>query len=105
MVKVYSSPNVTLVYHFKNVLETHGIACDVRHEFLVGTLVPGTERWPELWVADDAKIDQARGMIRQAARDKEPDAESWVCAGCGELIEAQFTKCWRCGGSSFDNHH
>lgn len=25
--------------------------------------------------------------------------ETWQCGGCGEVLEAQFTECWKCGSS------
>ena len=31
--KVYSSPNLAMVGHLKNVLELRGIACKIRGEF------------------------------------------------------------------------
>ena len=36
--KVYSSPNLTMVGHMKNVLDAHDIACDIRVEFRGGRL-------------------------------------------------------------------
>ena len=55
MKTVYSSPNITLVYHFKNILEGCGISCQIRKEYLssgAGELPP-TDCWPELCVADE----------------------------------------------------
>jgi uncharacterized membrane protein len=29
-----------------------------------------------------------------------PTGARWICAQCGEQLEAQFTSCWRCGAAS-----
>jgi ribosomal protein L40E len=52
------------------------------------------ETWPQLYVDD---VDEVRALrvLREAAA---PALGSvWVCEGCGERSEPQFTSCWRCG--------
>jgi hypothetical protein len=52
MQKVYSSPNLTMIYHFKNILETHGIESMVTGEhltFAAGGVAP-IDAWIDLWI-------------------------------------------------------
>jgi hypothetical protein len=56
---------------------------------------------PAVWVRSD-KVERAREAVAEYERRKRPGAEpgaavgGWVCPGCGEEIEAQFSQCWNC---------
>ena len=98
MKTVYSAPNISLVSIFQNILEGSGIRCWLKNQFLsagVGDLPP-IECWPQLCV-DDAEFDVAKRIVDEALSEKE--VTSWICDSCGELIEGQFTECWKCGKS------
>jgi rubrerythrin len=94
---LYSSPNALLVAHLRNVLESAGVACHVKNEFLYSAAgeLPPTETWPELWV-EAADLDRAQDIIDDAVADKSR-LPQWRCRECGESIEGQFSSCWRCG--------
>jgi len=97
VVKLYSSLNSVEVHNLKNVLETHGIECEVRGEHLrvgLGEL-PVNECWAELWIVNDSMVDDAKMIISRAER---PAGKAWTCPKCGELVEAQFGQCWNCQG-------
>ncbi len=67
MKTVYSSPNITLVHHFKNILEGCGISCQIRKEHLssgAGDLPP-TDCWPELCVADEGLFAEASRLLEE----------------------------------------
>ncbi len=100
MRKVYSSQLVPMVGHLRNVLESHGIRCIVRNDYLAGAAgeLPPSECWPELWVMDDAQFEEAVAIVSAASLENliEPGAR-WTCKSCGEVLEGQFTDCWRCG--------
>ena len=98
MYKIYSSPNSLMVAHLKNLLESHGIPVRINNAYLSGGAgeLPLNECWPELWVTDDSQRQAAQAVV-QAALNEEHHAASWRCPGCGEIIEGQFTACWRCG--------
>lgn len=102
MRRVYRSQLSPMVGHLRNVLESHGIVCVVKNEFLSGALgeIPPNECWPELWVLDEAQFDEAVAIVSAAALDNlvEPGGR-WTCSNCGEELEGQFTDCWRCGRS------
>jgi hypothetical protein len=101
MKTVYSSPNITLVHHFKNILEGCGISCQIRKEYLSGGAgeLPPMDCWPELCVADDGFFAEASRLIEEALSPEGERGVGWKCIPCGETIERQFTECWNCGGS------
>lgn len=80
---------------YQGVLEAEGIACTVKNEFLSGAMgeLPVNETWPELWVNEN-DLPRARQLL--AAMASTPAVQVWRCPDCGELIEGQFTDCWRC---------
>ena len=98
MKTVYSAPNISLVSIFQNILEGSGIRCWLKNQFLsagVGDLPP-IECWPQLCV-EDCDFEEAKRIVEEALSEKEMTA--WKCVSCEELIEGQFTECWKCGKS------
>jgi len=98
MKRIFASLNLIEVHHAKNLLDTLGIRTFVKNEMLASGIgeLPFADCQPELWIADDADAERAKraldeGWLRPAAR-----GDRWQCA-CGEISEAQFTQCWRCG--------
>ena len=69
---------------------------------LAGALgdLPMLETWPQLYVDDADEQPALRALARAATA---PAGASWTCDQCGEVLEPQFTTCWRCGGVS-DKH-
>ena len=84
----------------RGFLASHGIAAEVRGEFL-------TSGWGELpvdvcalWLSEERDYERASELIREffsGAAARRHGAESWTCGSCGEALEGQFTQCWRCG--------
>ena len=59
--RVYSSPDPLMVDHIRNLLESEGITSIVQHRHL-GSLageVPFVETWPEVWILDEARREEA----------------------------------------------
>ncbi len=105
MRKVYSSQLPPMVGHMKTVLESHGIRCLVRNDFLSGAAgeLPPSECWPELWVLEDDQVDEAAAIVSAASLENLVTPQGrWVCRSCGEELEGQFTDCWKCGASRPD---
>lgn len=103
MKKVTSSESIVTINHYKNILESEGIACELRNEHL-GSIVgeiPFVEVWPELWVKNDLNLDRARQLIDEANTEQSA-GDPWNCSQCGEQNEGQFAVCWNCGGRSPD---
>lgn len=96
MKRVYRAASLLQVAHARNVLITAGIHCELRNQYLAGALgdLPMMETWPEL-VVDDGDERFALSVLARAA--SATAGAPWVCAGCGENLEPQFTQCWRCG--------
>jgi hypothetical protein len=94
---VHTAESVIEVAHLRNLLESAGVACDVRNDRLGGVVgeIPFVECWPELWVRHSGDVLRARSLIDDALRPATA-ADAWVCPGCGERIEPQFAQCWHC---------
>jgi hypothetical protein len=56
----------------------------------------------EIFVLNEAQIDRARDIVAHFLAGEplvDPKThKSWRCTSCNELIEGQFTECWKCGG-------
>ncbi len=99
MKNVYSSPHLFLVNHYRNIVESYGIPCVVKNSFLSGAAgeLPPTEVWPILCVEDETDYDRAKQIVDEELNRLENAGKQWVCQKCGELIDGQFTDCWKCG--------
>jgi hypothetical protein len=98
MKKLTTSPSLVTINHYKNLLESEGIACRIKNEHL-GSIVgemPFVEVWPELWVINDLDVDRARQLIDEDITAESPGV-TWKCKRCGEENEGQFGACWNCG--------
>lgn len=102
MKRVYRAASLIQVAHARNVLLTAGIMSELRNQYLAGALgdLPMLETWPQLYVEDADEQVALRALARASAA---PTGASWTCELCGEVLEAQFTNCWRCGSVS-DKH-
>jgi len=103
MKKVYSAENLVMAGHVRSLLQQAGIDCEIRNQNLAGAVgeLPPFECWPEVWIYDDGDYDKAMEVIRQALAGKNV-GPSWRCVTCGEVIEGQFSQCWRCGSERPD---
>jgi len=92
--RIFSSWNLTVVHHWRNVLEAEGIRAVVKNQYLSSAMgdLPPAECQAELWVLNEHDAPRAERLLL-APRAQGPD---WTCA-CGEKLGAQFTQCWRCG--------
>jgi len=100
MKMVYTAHNLMQVGHMRNVLESEGIRCVIRNDGLVGGAgeLPLNETWPELWVEREMDWTRAEQLVEETLAYV-PTGTSWICRGCGEELEPQFTECWNCGGN------
>ena len=92
MKRVFSTHNLQLAHHKKNLLEAAGIPAAVKNEMLSSALgeLPPLETQVEVWV--EAKHYEKA----QAVLIAPPSGPAWSCA-CGETLGPQFTQCWKCG--------
>jgi hypothetical protein len=99
MKRVYCAKDPLMVGHLRNVLALHGIECVTRKLDLTtgaGELPP-LECWPELWIIDDKRLAQAQAILRKTLAPLKAVKKHWICSGCDERIEGQFSECWKCG--------
>lgn len=98
MKKIYSSQNQMMVGFLQGILEDHGIPCMVKNEHLAGAAgeLPPIECWPELWAMEDRDFEVAQKLVDTALGDEVTHGIPWICPDCGELIDDQFTACWKC---------
>lgn len=98
--RVYSSPVLANVALLKDVLDMHGIASEIRGEYR-GTAGPGftppADSWPEIWILDESRIEEARQIVEEALGPSEGSTTAWTCPHCHEEIEGEFSECWNCG--------
>lgn len=97
--KVYTSPDLPMVGHVKNILESYGIACTIQKQFSSAAVgeIPAIECWPELWVVNGKQFERAKRIVKEALGPLAENLPKWKCANCNETIDGQFTACWNCG--------
>ena len=90
-----------MVGHLKNVLATFEIRCVTRNLDLSSAAgeLPPIDCWPELWVVHDEELAEAKAILKKTLAPLESVKKSWRCRDCGEIIEGQFSECWKCGRS------
>ena len=97
MKKLFTHENRMIVYNLKNVLQREGIDTIVTNEFAAGGAgdLATFDTWPELWIEDEGKLEQARAIIRDIQTGSE--VGDWFCRACQEQNDASFQFCWNCG--------
>ena len=100
MKKVYEDLDLSMVGHFKSLLESEGIRCEIRNEGGVSLAgeVPFTQVYPELWVLSNADLAPGKKIIDdyKNAEVNAPPRPDWLCPKCGETNEGNFSECWNC---------
>ncbi|MBK9308021.1 MAG: DUF2007 domain-containing protein [Nitrospira sp.] len=99
---VFVSQNLIDVEMRKERLEQAGIRCMIKNQRLSGLAgeIPFAEIFPELWVIQDEDAYRARQVLDEELISHPSNPDAWICAGCGEHHESQFSKCWKCGQES-----
>ncbi|HEY2686317.1 MAG TPA: DUF2007 domain-containing protein [Steroidobacteraceae bacterium] len=98
MKRVFRAASLIQVAHARNVLLSAGIQSELRNQYLAGAAgdLPMLETWPQLFVEDG---DEALALKALASAAQAPAGPNWSCPECGEVLEPQFTQCWRCGSA------
>jgi hypothetical protein len=83
------------------MLEAQGLRAEVRGDQLYGAFgeLPVL---PSVWIMDEAAAERANRLVTDflsGAAALRYGHERWSCAGCGEILEGQFTTCWQCGAT------
>lgn len=88
--------------HYAGALRAAGIDCEVRNTALAGALgeIPFLECAPQVWIRNALDEVRAREVVAQLRLPVPGTA--WICPGCGEALEPQFSQCWNCGSTRGD---
>ena len=92
MKQLYTNENRLLAMNSKNVLESSGIAVEIRNEHTSASAIPGHQIWLELWV-DDADYNRAVELLTFSEND---ESKNWGCSKCSEENTESFRMCWNC---------
>jgi len=99
--QVYVASDVVNARIIYDMLNSAGIEACIKGESLTGGAgdLP-VNLFPTIWVVDDRDEDKAISLVEDFESSRPADQmfdNVWVCPGCTEIIEAQFTQCWSCG--------
>ena len=99
MQRVYSHPDPAMAHLVRHTLDERGIDAIVRGERLGPSVgeVPWVEAWAEVWVGDEARLNEARAVVAEVTAGSGAAEPVWRCATCGEEVEGTFGACWNCG--------
>ena len=103
MLKVFTAEHPAQAHLVEDLLRSNGIEAHVVGESLLNTIpgasvIPGTA--PEVWVLDSEQGQPAMELIRRFVSGQalpEATGPAWNCPSCSELLESQFSNCWKCG--------
>ena len=99
MKQIHKAKHALEAHFVKGFLESNGIEAEVRGDLL-------TSGWGELpvdlcsvWITDDEQFDQADELLIAFLKGiiANNSGAAWACPGCEEILERQFTACWKCG--------
>ena len=99
MKRVYTAKHPTEAHLIRGMLEAEGISSIVRGDQLYGAYGE-LPILPTVWILDDALAAQADHLVRDflhGTAARRHSHERWTCPQCGEVLEGQFTDCWKCG--------
>ena len=99
MIRLYRAANLPEAHLIKDLLAQEGIESFVFNENAqsgAGQL-PLTEIYPEVWVAKDRDLANARSVVQRFEKSAtSPAAVDRVCGACGQMNPAGFEICWNC---------
>jgi hypothetical protein len=96
MKRVFTSIDSAEVGLLKNVLQKAGIRCVEKNEQLA-QVIPSAPFQAELWVENEADYPAAVALLEAWQHPAAAAGADWTCSRCGEKLESQFSKCWKCG--------
>jgi hypothetical protein len=100
MQRLYQAADRIEAQVLRDLLARHRVEAQVFGDYLSGAAgeLPA-DIYPTVWVLDDEDLARARELLEAWLREnaERAAARSWVCHGCGELVDGSFDLCWRCG--------
>jgi len=106
MKRVYTGSDLVSAQMMKDYLVSFGIEAFVQGDLLIGAIgeIPANS-YPSVWITNDDDFERAEERIKNYETQRPDDqiySNVWKCLKCNELIEAQFTCCWKCGAERDD---
>ncbi|NKF51126.1 DUF2007 domain-containing protein [Shewanella sp. WXL01] len=85
--------NLLQAHTWKGLLETRGIAVELKGEALLGGVgeLPVDMQNVELWV-EAAHLEAAQSLLE----NHQVERPQWKCVQCQELNQGNFELCWQC---------
>ena len=98
MLRLTQAPNLALASLWCDMLTQAGFEASVQRAYAgsIAGEIPPDQALPEIWIHDDARLDDARALLAQLQR---PARRHWVCRSCNERIDGPFDQCWQCGAA------
>lgn len=96
MKRVFSSPDRAQLGLLRNILEKAGIPCVERNQQMAQTISVAPFQ-AELWVEQESDYAEASALLKAWVNPTPAPGAGWSCSRCGELLDGQFEKCWKCG--------
>jgi rubrerythrin len=99
--KIYEARNLGEAELVKSLLQSESIVANVQEgalENVFGEMASNAETLPTVWV-DDADFAKAQKIIDDFKNEGTPADQArttWTCPRCGEVLEGQFSRCWKC---------
>ena len=83
----------------KELLDQAEIPCMIKNQrsHMLGGEVPFVEVFPELWVLQDEDCERALKLLNDWEQAQPIETTSWTCTSCREILQKEFTTCWKCG--------
>lgn len=96
MKRVRQAPNIAIATLWADQLRAAGLDASVQRAYASGIAgeIPPDQSLPEVWVHDDARLDDAHALLDELAH---LPWRHWVCTRCGETVDGPFEQCWNCG--------
>ena len=96
MKRLTQAPNLVLATLWADQLTAAGFAASVQRAYAsaIAGQIPPDQALPEIWIADDERLDAARDMLEEL---QHPPWQRSGCIGCGEWVDWPFEVCWNCG--------
>jgi hypothetical protein len=96
MKQVMTLPDSAELGLLKNMLQKGGIRCLEINEQIAQTF-PMAPFQAELWIENDTDYQAAVTMLEKWKHPADIAGPAWICPRCGEKLENQFGRCWKCG--------
>lgn len=96
LIRASSAPGV--LERIQTALEAEGISCQMRNQMtaVLSPEIPVSQSMPELRIVEDDMLPRALEVIEGIKSAPSAEGGSWTCPECGEVLEPQFSSCWKC---------